>query len=256
MDWKLAKSLYIIVFLFINIFLIIIYINAREDPGTAGTETAGILDDTDIDMSVINDMEYEPVEMSVLTAVVENFTQSDEEISVDEIENSSQIKREFQEEDAPEMNFNALQQYKNEEVFRGSIYTYDEVMSTDTQKIFNQTYNDFPVFNHEAARLLFSGDTEADTFEQTILEDIEPDAYTLPVDAKSPKRAVEELYRQERISEEAVILSARLGYFVIFVEEDQVMLRPKWEFHVDDQNVSKTIYVDATSDTEEIIESE
>lgn len=256
MDWKLAKSLYIIVFLLINIFLIILYLGAREDPDKNSEKSVTVLENTDIDMSAVDVDAYEPVEMSILTAVVENFTQSDEDISVDDIENSRQIKREF-ESDGPGMDLTELQQYKNDEVYKGDEYSYDEVMSTNTQKIFNQVYDGFPVFNHESARLVFSGEaTSVQTFEQTMLNDISVDAYTEPAYAKSLEEAVEGLFSAGRISDDAVVLNARLGYFVIFVEEDQVMLRPKWEFYIEDQGINKSIYVDATSDTEEIIESE
>ena len=53
-----------------------------------------------------------------------------------------------------------------------------------------------------------------------------------------------------------MIENARLGYYVILNDGDQVMLRPKWEFRISDQGVEKTIYIDAISETEDIIESE
>jgi regulatory protein YycI of two-component signal transduction system YycFG len=254
MDWKLAKSLYIIVFLLINIFLIIIYMNAREGDESETAETHNILDETNIDMSEVED--YEPVEMNILTAVVHNFTTSDEEIAAEDMENQHQIRKEFND-DGPLLDQTELQQYKEEEVYQGESYQYDEVMSTQTQIIFNQMYEDFPIFNHEAARILFSGKgSNAEIMEQTLIDNIEENAYSVPTTAKSPLECVESLYRMERISEDAIIRSARLGYYIILVEDDQVMMRPKWEFNIEDQGVEQTIYVDATSDSEEIIESE
>lgn len=255
MDWKLAKSLYIVVFLLMNIALIIMYMNAREDSENQISETTNILDDTNIDTSAIED--YEPVQMTILTAAVQNFEEADEEIEEEDIEDPHRIKREFEEDEGPLMEAAELQQYKDEEAFRGEEYSYDEVTSTDTQVIFNQMYEDFPIFNHEAARLSFSGEgTRADILEQTFIDEIEENEYSVPTTARDPMESVEDLYVMERISEDATILNARLGYFIILVEEDQVMLRPKWEFQIEDHEVEKTVYVDAASDSEEIIESE
>lgn len=255
MDWKLAKSLYIVVFLLINIALIIMYMNAREDSESQISESSNVLDDTSIDTSAIE--EYEPVQMTILTAAVHNFEEADEEIEEEDIEDQYRIKREFEDDEGPLMEAAELQQYKDEEAFRGEEYSYDEVTSTDSQVIFNQMYEDFPIFNHEAARLSFSGEsTRADMMEQTFIDGIEENEYSVATTARDPIESVEDLYVMERISEDATILNARLGYFIILVEEDQVMLRPKWEFQIEDHDVEKTVYVDAASDSEEIIESE
>lgn len=255
MDWKLTKSLYIIVFLLMNIFLIYMYLSEYQEDVDEVSEAPDVLETTDIDTSAIE--EYEPVEMNSLTATVQDFTQGDDQpVNSDDTENSNQISEEF-EIDELTMDLNSLERYKNEEVYRGDEYRYDEVMSTGTQMVFNQTYEGSPIFNHESARLLFSGEgNSAETLEQTRLSDLEENEYTMPLEARSPLECIENLYQMERISDEAEVLNAQLGYYVILIEDDQAMLRPKWEFHISDQNVEKTIYVEATTDTGEIIESE
>ena len=256
MDWKLTKSLYIIVFLLMNIALIYIYLNERQESVEEIQESPDVLSMTNIDMSNIE--EYEPVEMNVLTGAIHDFSEDDDPNSDVDDDNVSgtKITEEF-EEDGPEMTEQGLQDHMDENVYRGSEYQYDNVMSTSDQVISNQLYENFPIFNHESARIIFHGEgRQADTMEQTRLRGLEENEYTLSLTAKSPREIVEELYERERISSSAVIDEARLGYYIILTEENNALLRPKWEMHVTDQDISKTIYVDATTDSGEIIESE
>lgn len=256
MDWKLTKSLYIIVFLLMNVALIYIYLNEHQESVEEIQQSPDILSTTDIDMSNIE--EYEPVEMNVLTGAVQDFSNGDGQNSDVDEDNVSgtKITEEF-EENGPAMTEQTLQNHIDENVYRGHDYQYDNVMSTSDQVIFNQLYENFPIFNHEAARIIFHGEgRQATSMEQTRLMDLEQNEYTLSLTAKSPKEIVVELYERERISSTAVIDEARLGYYIILTEENNAILRPKWEMHVTDQDISKTIYVDATTDSGEIIESE
>src|SRR5699024_3440168 len=256
MDWKLTKSLYIIVFLLMNVALIYMYLNERQESVEEIQESPDVLSMTDIDMSNIE--KYEPVEMNVLTGAVQDFSEEDNQNSeVDEdTVSGTKITEEF-EEDGPSMTEQTLQTYIDENVYRGHDYQYDNVMSTSDQVIFNQLYENFAIFNHETARIIFHGEgSQVNCMEQTRLMNLEENEYTLSLTAKSPKEIVEELYERESISSTAVINEARLGYYIILTEENNTILRPKWEMHVTDQDISKTIYVDATTDSGEIIGSE
>lgn len=256
MDWKLTKSLYIIVFLLMNVALIYIYLNERQESVDEIEESRDVLNTTNIDMSNLE--EYEPVEMNVLTGSIQDFSEEDDLSSEIDEDNISEAKiiEEF-EESGPTMVEQNLQNYIDKNVYRGNDYQYDNVMSTPDQVIFNQLYGNFPIFNHEAARIIFHGEgRQATSVEQTRLMDLEENEYTLSLTAKSPQEIVEELYERDRITSTAVINEARLGYYIILTEEDNAILRPKWEMHVTDQEISKTIYVDATTDSGEIIESE
>ena len=118
MDWKLTKSLYIIVFLLMNVALIYIYLNERQESVEEIQESPDVLSMTNIDMSNIE--EYEPVEMNVLTGAIHDFSEDDNRNSeVDENNVSgTKITEEF-EDDGPEMTEQGLQDYIDENVYRG-----------------------------------------------------------------------------------------------------------------------------------------
>ncbi|HIW12807.1 MAG TPA: two-component system regulatory protein YycI [Candidatus Salinicoccus stercoripullorum] len=258
MDWKLTKSLYILVFLIINLALIFMFYNKQQDSVKKIEDAPSVLEKTDIDVSGLP--EHEPMKLNVLTAETEDFEDIEEaEASdIESSENSNSLTVEFEEGDAaPWMDPESLEQYKTESIYRGGDYEYDEMMSKENRRIFNQHFEGLPIFNHESARLIFRGEgPEAEVYEQAYLKNLRENSYSTPAAVRNPKEGVIDLYQRDRISEEAVVENARLGYYVILNEGDQVMLRPKWEFRISDQGVEKTIYIDAISETEDIIESE
>lgn len=258
MDWKLTKSLYILVFLIINLALIFMFYNKQQDSVQKIEDTPNVLEETDIDVSALP--EHEPMKLNVLTAEAEDFKDV-EEIDKDDIETTSSdysIMVEFSEGDrSPAMDRESLEQFKSESIYSGEDYEYDEVMSKGSRMIFNQHFKDLPIFNNESARLVFSGEgEEAEVYEQAHLKNIRENSYSTATTVRDPKKGVIDLYQRDRISGEAVIENARLGYYVILNDGEQVMLRPKWEFRISDQGVERTIYIDAISETEDIIESE
>ncbi|WP_411843101.1 two-component system regulatory protein YycI [Salinicoccus sp. HZC-1] len=258
MDWKLTKSLYILVFLIINLALIFMLYNKQQESVQKIENKPDVLEETDIDISGIP--EHEPMELSVLSGEIEDFEDVEEidEEDIEKMDDAHSIIVEYSEGDqAPKMNRQSLEQYKAESIYRGENYEYDEVMSTENRMIFNQQFEDYPIFNHESARLVFRGEgTEAEAYEQAHLTNLRENSYSTPTAVRDPKEGIIDLYQRDRISEEAVIENARLGYYIILNDGEQVMLRPKWEFRISDQGVEKTIYMDAISATEDIIESE
>ena len=127
-------------------------------------------------------------------------------------------------------------------------------MSEKDSIIFNQHYENYPIFSNEAARLFFS--EESQTVTQGYIENIEVNEYSSPTTVRPPKVIVEELYLNEEITENAVIEGAELGYYIILEEENQIMMRPKWQFEITDGDLERVLYVDALSQTEDIIERE
>lgn len=258
MDWKLTKSLYIIVFLLINVALLMMYYNKQQEDVKEIEDAPSVLEATNIDLSQLP--EYDPEQLTILAGERVDFEEI-EEIDEDGVEVTDEnfiIHEIFDNGDiAPVLEQEALEAHKDEQVYRGDEYKYDDVMSNDDYMLFNQYYGEHPIFNQEAARILYRGKgAEAEEYEQGYITNLRENSQTSPVTVRNPRQVISDLYLRERISGEAVIENARLGYYIILNDEDQVLLRPKWEFQITDQGVEKSIYVDAISETEDIIESE
>src|SRR5699024_2700474 len=221
MDWKLTKSLYILVFLIINLALIFMFYNKQQDSVKKIEDAPSVLEKTDIDVSGLP--EHEPMKLNVLTAETEDFEDIEEaEASdIETAENSNSHTVELEEvEVAPWMDAESLEEYKTESIYRGGDYEYDEMMSKENRRIFNQHFEALPIFNHESARLIFRGEgPEAEVYEQAYLKNLRENSYSTPAAVRNPKEGVIDLYQRDRISEEAEVENARRGYYDSMKEE-------------------------------------
>lgn len=247
MDWKLTKSLFIAAFLLMNIILVYIFYNESNEEVRELEETTNILSKTNIDTSTLDS--FESTSMNIILGEPSYINDESNDSEIDEaeplivpLEQDIQFDKEN------------LTAYKDASIYRGEEYHYDEIMSRTESIIFNQYYGGYPIFSHEAARLYFSESSMSMT--QRYVENINKSDYSVDQTVRHPKKIIEELYLQENITGNAIVESATLGYYIILEEEDRVMMRPKWQFEIIDEDVSRIIYADALSQTEDIIERE
>ncbi|CEA02199.1 YycH protein [Jeotgalicoccus saudimassiliensis] len=245
MDWRLAKSLFIAAFLLMNAVLVYILYNESNDEVRELSDTTNALSETNIDTGALDG--FENVKMKIIIGEPEELDHEDD-MSEEEMVLTLPIEEPVT--FAPE----GLKTYKDNSIYRGGEYHYDEVMSQPDTITFNQYYDGYPIFSHEAARLYFS--EESATVTQGYVENIEKSDYAVEQHVRHPKIIVEELYLQGNITDNAVIESAKLGYYIILEENDRVMMRPKWQFEITDEDIERILYVDALSQTEDIIERE
>lgn len=248
MDWKLTKSLFIAAFLLMNIVLVYILYNESNEEVRELEETTNVLAETNIDTSAIEG--FENTSMSIILG--EPSYINDDEDAASENEEIEPFTLPLEQD--VQFDKENLTAYKDDSIYRGEEYHYDEIMSDAESIIFNQYHEDYPIFSHEAARLYFSESSM--TMTQGYVKNIYASDYSVEQTVRHPKKLVEELYLQENITENAIIESATLGYYIILEEEDQVMMRPKWQFEIIDEDVERILYVDALSQTEDIIERE
>ncbi|CAD2071168.1 hypothetical protein GCM10007275_15830 [Jeotgalicoccus coquinae] len=245
MDWRLTKSLFIAAFLVMNAVLVYILYNESNEEVRELSDTTNVLSETNIDTAALDG--FENVEMKIILG---DPAELDHEEDVSEKDTVLTLPLDEGATFAPE----GLKTYKDNSIYRGDEYHYDEVMSEPDTITFNQHYDGYPIFSHEAARLYFS--EESGTVTQGYVENIEESDYAVDQNVRHPKVIVEELYLQENITDNAVIKSAKLGYYIILEEDDQVMMRPKWQFEIIDEDIERILYVDALSQSEDIIERE
>lgn len=248
MDWKLTKSIFLASFIVMNLVLVYIIYNESNEEVSRLSEQTDVLSETNIDTSVLDD--YESTEMQIIVGEPADI-KADSENAADETTNS-QVAVPLDE--GVSFTRDGLEEFKNSSVYKGEEYHYDEVMSETNAVVFNQVYEDYPIFSNALARLYFNEDPA--TMTQGYIENIEPSDYSVSQTVRNPEVIIEELYMNEEITGDAVIDSAKLGYYIILEEDNQVMMRPKWQFEITDGDVERILYVDALSQTEDIIERE
>ncbi len=250
MDWKLSKSIYITVFLIINIVLLIVLYNqynVQERHESSRSQSISKSADYKTNVDALKN-----IKLSVLNGMQHEFQS---ETSMDQ---SGITQNVFEVKDL-ELDSTKIKEYIDKEVFRGSEYTYDSENSISDTIYYNQMYDSLPIFNNSVGRIKVVKESDgALRFEQGYISNISVNEYSKKVQVNDPIKLAEELAKEKVISKEAVLKSSTLGHYVVLLndEDQQVLLRPKWKLVIEEDDRTRIIYVDAINASEEIIEGE
>lgn len=250
MDWKLSKSIYITVFLIINIVLLIVLYNQyniQERHESSRSQSISKSSDYKTNVDALKN-----IKLSVLNGMQHEFQS---ETSMDQ---SGITQNVFEVKDL-ELDATIVKAHIDKEIYRGSEYTFDSESSTSDTIYYNQMYDSLPIFNNSVARIKVVKESGgALRFEQGYISNISVNEYSKQVQVSDPIKLAEELAKEKVISKEAVLKSSTLGHYVILLndEEQQVLLRPKWKLVIEEDDRTRIIYVDAINASEEIIEGE
>lgn len=257
MDWKLTKSIYITVFLLLNISLGYILYRHYVDNVEVVQSTESTLEEAQIEIVEM----ILPSEDGVPSATSSRYdftaedtsTQTDFDVSDD----GHTILYDVASEDIP-MDLEILTNYKNEFIFNGSSYRHSAVVSDIAHQVFLQQYNGLPIFDASYARLTLIGESrQLETYEQALLYDFEEVESLINETIISPKGIVESMYTRGFIEEKSTVKLIQIGYDTMFVEENRVLLRPAYEVVVvDEDGLERQFVVDALSLTGAIRERE
>lgn len=251
MIWNHTKSIYIGVFLFVNIVFLIILLNQQNEEPESTLTSARSLRTTNIDVSQVP--EFKGDTMNIMNAEMYRFKNNEAGGDITNV--TIKVTKDIQ--DVP-FEIGYLKQYMEDAVYRGTEYEYDNITSEEDMINFNQLINGKPVFNHHSARVRFLKEDGNKKMEQSYLTEVRESGFSSPQKVRDPLQIIEELYKDNAITTDAKILDAKLGYYIIVLEEEsrQVVMRPKWQLVIEEENLTRTIYIDAISQTENIIEKE
>lgn len=257
MNWKLAKSIYIVVFLLFNIGLGYILYQRYTDSATVSENTVSILEAANIRVENVEEVTLE--EMSTVTATNYDFT-SHQGISSDDnhrIRSGGTLIDYQIDDETIAMDLEILNTFKNDEVFRGREYRYHAKTSDETHQRFVQYYNDFPIFDTQEAMIVMNGDGHLESYTQGYLTSFEENRSIMTETLVNPYRLIESMYHRDYIESGTTVKSMTLGYTSVKVEGNQMMLRPSWQVIVTNNSQREMLYyVDALNMSGEIRESE
>lgn len=257
MDWKLTKSIYITVFLLLNISLgFILYRHYVEDVDIVQS-TESTLEEANI---VIEEVIMPPEDgLLSATASMYDFTAQDTTTETDfEISDDGYtLHYDVTDEDIP-MDLEMLTNFKNEFIFNGSSYRHSDVVSDLTHQVYLQQYNDLPIFDASYARVTLVGESRMlEYYDQTLLYQFEEVETLINETIISPQGIVESMYTRGFITEDSTVELIHIGYDSVFVDENSILLRPAYEVIViDADDNERQFVVDALSLTGSIRERE
>jgi regulatory protein YycI of two-component signal transduction system YycFG len=256
MDWSKTKTIFIIAFLILDIFLALQYMEKMNE------NKYDIITETTIEEQFkAEDIKYgklptKTIKGSYITAKSKQFTQEE----IDSLKNQelmlrdeelikpvTQLRMSFIEPiQLPDNNMeNKLKQILTTQIIQGSQYRYWRYDENDKEIIFLQVYKGYAIFQDEndgIGMIVFylNDHNEITSYRQTLLEDIKE--LENQDEVIKAIRALEALYDKNYLKPKSTVTKVEYGYYTQIPLTEQQILAPTWHIVVNDQ---EDFYVNA-----------
>ncbi|EGQ2799201.1 TPA: hypothetical protein I1691_001106 [Staphylococcus pseudintermedius] len=258
MNWKRAKSLFIVVFLLVNICLIFVYNDKISKSKISDAEQQNSVNFEQENIKLPKNMpDVSHVKMQLITARSKDFKDEAEKSGKIEARNNGHtLDKEMSESVNVKLDpISHLKPYIDQNIYKGNEYQYHD--TSDGKIKYEQTYKGFPIMNNNRAELTFDvKDDTVKSYEQSAMEDILPSkgSNNEPRQVISAHKAIEALYYNQYLKHDQEVENIRLGYYTVVKETNIQVLQANWEIKVKDANGTHTYYVEAISSNPQIIE--
>lgn len=239
MDWSKSKSIFIAVFLILDIFLYTLYLDRHTE-----AQQYKVLGEKDIEARLKDDnityhalpMNIEPA--SYISARVSKFKAEDLQLQNFQnvsIENDSKLLVTM-EEPVKLRNINdktSFTEFVQMNVPNGAFYTLWEVDTENKTATFFQQVNDRTVYYNinGVVTIYWNEEEEVVMYEQTMLENIE--AYEEKENLLPPIQVIQALYAKGLLKPDSRIVQMNLGYSTLVQLTQAQVFVPTWEVRVE-----------------------
>ena len=260
MEWNRTKTIFIIVFLILDIFLAFQYFDKRSNNQFPILEKSTLQEDMKADHISYGNLSKETSKGSSISAQKRVFKQSEikslkgqkPKALMNTAKNNAltEIEMEFETPIAlPKADMETkAREIVNEEIIDGNKYKLWKVDKSGKQIVFFQTYNGNYIFqdrqnddNTEMGEvvLYLNNKNEVVSYKQSMLQDIKEVKTENLISAVG---AVEALYYPDYLKKYSKIKSAELGYFTQYPLASAQIFVPVWRIEVERKTDDKTIH--------------
>ncbi|MSN98316.1 transcriptional regulator [Bacillus paralicheniformis] len=260
MEWNRTKTIFIIVFLILDIFLAFQYFDKRSNNQFPILEKSTLQEDMKADHISYGNLSKETSKGSSISAQKRVFKQSEikslkgqkPKALMNTAKNNAltEIEMEFETPiPLPKADMKTkAREIVNEEIIDGSKYKLWKVDKSGKQIVFFQTYNGNYIFqdrqnddNTEMGEvvLYLNNKNEVVSYKQSMLQDIKEVKTESLISAVG---AVEALYYPDYLKKYSKIKSAELGYFTQYPLASAQIFVPVWRIEVERKTDDKTIH--------------
>ncbi|ONK22958.1 hypothetical protein BLX87_13185 [Bacillus sp. VT-16-64] len=250
MDWSRLKSIFIIAFLTLDVFLLSQLLNKER------INQLEVKMDVSLEESLKNDdIDYSSIPKETfadyyMNANTKTFTEEELEKLNNQMINiidQTMIQSELKTPVKIGKNFDTseLDQFIKNEVLNGEQYVfgyYDKIAGIIT---YFQKHQEKPFFINKSASLEFTvtKSGEVQSYKQTMLEKIEP--ISEKEEVLPAIRAVEAIYRNGLMKPGSKVVEAKLGYYTVVNMEATQVLTPTWCIVVEHEKEKEQLLVNA-----------
>lgn len=239
LDWSKTKTIFIIVFSILNIFLFSLYFNKYNEARDMEVPNETLIEDRlFLDNITVPTVEVGIQEASYVSGNVHNFSEEEiESLSDQTIEekNGSTLISSF-DEPLPITEVNTLEKLVNDHILHGNSYGLWKIDEENNEAIFFQKVNNRFVYYNQNAKVTvyWNEDHELVRYEQTILDNLED--YNESKNLFTSMQAIKILYSRGLLKPDSTVKDIKLGYSrLIQLTETQVLqvFAPTWHIEVE-----------------------
>jgi regulatory protein YycI of two-component signal transduction system YycFG len=250
MDWSKTKTIFIAVFLVLDLFLAVMFFNKY------GATRFEVIKETSIEEKLQSDrIEYEKMpadagQLSIITAKPKTFSEKEfffltkQTIAIPKsgTELVSELDKPY---DTDEAAREKIVSFVKNNVLQGDRYSYWKRDRDKKTVIFYQQFDDKKLFENISGLLTVQLDDEDNiiSYKQTMLSDIDKNR---DEEAILPAfQAIDALYKNGLIQPDSKIANAELGYYTFVQLTESQVLSPTWYFQLKKDDKVEEIYVNA-----------
>lgn len=250
MDWSKSKSIFIIVFLILDVFLFSLYLNRHTE---AQRMENTLLAERTIEAKLKDDnITYNTLPINIekapyISGRVKNFEEEDIDIpnAQTRIENKNKLLVTLK--DPVAINIedpNSVNDFLKSNVFEGASYVLWEVDAENKRATFFQTAIGSVIYYNQSGLLTiyWNDDQEVFKYEQTLLEDINTTVSEEQQGLSAPLRAIQTLYNKGLLLANSTVLEVNLGYSTLVPSDETYVFVPTWEVRVKTADDEEEVY--------------
>lgn len=261
MDWKHAKSLFIIVFVLINIGLVVVYFNKINNSIVQESNAQSDVNFSKEGIEIPQLPEYKDKEMQAITGSSKSFSSDELEGVYTLTEKDTKINKDINVDLDKDSKQASFKNFINKESFKGKEYK-DKSNNTDKNKvIYEQNYEGLPILNNSKGQIVFNiEEGKVNKYTQTYLDKLKPGNGDNNHKQKiaDAKTALDILYYNTYLKKGDKVESVRLGYYSVVKEIGGQVLVPSWEVKIKSEengkSKTKVLYIDAIKPESTVLE--
>jgi len=250
-DWGRLKTIFIIAFLILDIFLLTQMVNKQRH-----THQLEVKTNVSLEENLINDnIEYsgipkETVRDQYMSANTKTFSEKEVDTLPDQhvtIMDGTLLYSELMHPIKMDESLDTteLDQFVKRAVLYGEQYgfgSFDKDAGTIT---YYQKHQDKFLFKNRSAHLVFyiNKNSEVFSYEQTLLKEIKP--ISEKEEVLPAIRAVETIYRKNLLKPDSKIVKAEMGYYTVVNMEASQVLTPTWRIVIEKDKKQESMLVNA-----------
>ena len=247
MDWSKTKTIFIVVFLILNAFLLYQYIDKKTTNDYEYFAESSIEEELKENEVTFPTLPNQVIKEQYLNATSKQFTKDELKKLKNQTVSHFNDQKLFSVFDkafslGSNQHSEALDTFVKENVLNGEDYRFWKFDESTNSIIYYQVYNEKVIFNNSNAKLILflNNDYQITSYEQTYLANIE--RFNEEEEVLQAIKAISVLYNKGSIPSKSNITKVELGYYDLIQLTSSHVLRPVWHIVLDEE---KDFFVNA-----------